>query len=152
MLEALKRQTYKNIEIIVVDNKSDDGTLEVAKQFTEKVFDRGPERSAQRNFGIIDKSEGEYVIYLDADMVPSKNLIESCVEELCKKPSLGALYIPEMIIGKSIFTTIRAFERQYYSGTPIDAVRFFKKSEFLKVGGLILRILQLVASRIGIWT
>jgi probable beta-1,3-galactosyltransferase len=37
-LESIKNQTYKNIEIIVVDNNSTDNTKEIAKKFTQKVI------------------------------------------------------------------------------------------------------------------
>jgi len=40
------------IEIIVVDNNSTDRTKEIAARYTEKVYNFGPERSAQRNFGV----------------------------------------------------------------------------------------------------
>ena len=50
-LQSIQNQTYKAIEIIVVDNFSKDETKRIAKKFTKKVFDKGPERSAQRNLG-----------------------------------------------------------------------------------------------------
>lgn len=50
-LESIKNQMYTNIELIVVDNNSTDKTKEIAWRYTDKVFNKGPERSAQRNFG-----------------------------------------------------------------------------------------------------
>lgn len=40
------------MEIIVVDNNSSDSTVKIAKEFTDKVYNKGPERSAQGNFGV----------------------------------------------------------------------------------------------------
>lgn len=53
-LKNIKAQTYPQdkIEIIVVDNNSSDKTKEIAKEYTDKVYNCGPERSAQRNFGV----------------------------------------------------------------------------------------------------
>ena len=42
-LRSIKEQSYKNIEIIVVDNNSIDDTKESAKKYTDKVFNFGPE-------------------------------------------------------------------------------------------------------------
>ena len=49
-LNSCINQSYKNIEIIVVDNNSTDSTKEIAKRYTDKVFNIGPERTAQKKF------------------------------------------------------------------------------------------------------
>ena len=51
-LLSIKEQTYSNIEIILVDNNSNDKTIEIALNFTSKIFNKGLERSAQRNYGM----------------------------------------------------------------------------------------------------
>jgi glycosyltransferase involved in cell wall biosynthesis len=136
-LESIKNQTYpKNrIEIIVVDNNSTDRTKEIAKKYTKLVFDKGPERSAQRNSGI-KRAKGEYILFLDADMSLSPKIIEECVKKFKdNKSELVGLYIPERILGDSYWCKVRDFERSFYNGTVIDAVRFFPKYIWEKVGG-----------------
>jgi glycosyltransferase involved in cell wall biosynthesis len=39
-LVSIKNQAYENIEIIVVDNYSTDGTYEIAGKYTTKVFQK----------------------------------------------------------------------------------------------------------------
>ena len=53
-LKSVKNQNYpqNKIEIIVVDNNSIDKTKQIALRYTDKVYNFGPERSAQRNFGV----------------------------------------------------------------------------------------------------
>lgn len=131
-LESLKSQNYENIEIIVVDNNSTDKTKEIAKKYTKKVYNKGPERSVQRNFGMIEKSEGKFVMFLDADMILSPLAIESCINSIKDN---AALHIPEIVLGKSFFSKVRRFERTFYNGTVIDGARFFLKSAFVKVKG-----------------
>ena len=133
-LKSIVEQTYKSIEIIVVDNNSSDRTKEVAQEFTDKIFDFGPERSAQRNLGMISVAEGEYVVYVDADMLLTPNLVSVCVDAM-REHKYSALYIPEIVLGETFFAKIRRFERLFYDGTPIDATRFFLKSDFVKTGG-----------------
>src|SRR3989344_2303125 len=79
-LESLKEQTYPQdkLEIIVVDNFSTDKTIKIAKKYTDNVFQTGPERSAQRNYGH-QQAKGKYLLYLDADMVVSPKVITQCV-------------------------------------------------------------------------
>lgn len=132
-LRSISAQSFKNIELIVVDNSSEDKTVEIAKKHGAKVYTKGAERSSQRNYGA-HVSSGEFLLYLDADMILSPNVVKECVEE-CGVGGVDAVYIPERIIGKGFWTKVRDFERSFYTGTVIDAVRFIRKSLFNRVGG-----------------
>jgi len=136
-IKSVLNQTYsqKNIEIIVVDNNSTDKTKEIANKYTKLIFNKGPERSAQRNFGLIEKSKGEHLLYLDADMTLGTKLIENCVLELADNKSIVALHISEIVCGEKYFSKVRRFERSFYDGTVIDGARFFRKEILQKVGG-----------------
>lgn len=133
-LESIKIQSWNNTETIVVDNNSTDKTQQIAAEYTHKVFTKGPERSAQRNYGMIDRAEGEYVIYIDADMILAPTLIEACVMYI-RQTNAVALHIPEIVLGKNYFSQVRRFERSFYDGTPIDGARFFRRSIFIRAGG-----------------
>lgn len=133
-IKSILEQSYKNIEIIVVDNNSSDKTKEIALKYTDNVFDKGPERSAQRNYGMIDKSSGEYVMFIDADMILSPDVIENCIR-LTETENIDALWIPEIVLGNNFFSKCRRFERTFYNGTVIDGARFFRKNIFVEVGG-----------------
>lgn len=136
-LKSIVFQTYpkENIEIIVVDNSSTDKTKEISQKFTNKVFDKGPERSAQRNYGMLEKSSGEYLMFLDADMILSPDVIEKCVKKMEGAKDVVGIYISEVVLGKSYFSRVRRFERSFYDGTIVDGVRFIKKTAFEKIGG-----------------
>lgn len=133
-LLSIREQTYKNIEIIVVDNKSADRTKELAGRYTDLVFDKGPERSAQRNYGMIDVAKGGYVMFVDADMIFAPRLVESCLRTI-EAGDFAALHIPEIILGSNYFSRVRRFERSFYDGTVVDGARFFRKDAFVKAGG-----------------
>jgi len=135
-LNSIKNQTYSEIEIIVVDNYSDDSTRKIAKNYNVNFFHFGPERSAQRNFGA-KKSQGEYLFFMDADMELTKKVVENCVERI-KKENLDGVVIPEESKWINFWGKVKAFERSFYSekGDPVtDAARFFKKSIFIKIRG-----------------
>ena len=133
-IKAVQSSTHQNLEVIVVDNSSSDGTSDVALTYTNKVFDKGPERSAQRNFGMIECAEGKYVIYLDADMIISPQLLDDCLK-MIEKTNCVALHIHERILGRGYWSKVRDFERSFYSGTSIDGARFFDRQHFAAVGG-----------------
>lgn len=134
LLESIKSQSYKDIEIILVDNNSTDKTVQIARKFTKKVFNKGPERSVQRNFGV-KKARGEYALILDADMVLTKNVLKDLVETV-RKDKYKAMVIPEKSFGIGFWAKCKAFEREFYVGEEsIEAARFFKRSIFLKFDG-----------------
>ncbi|MFZ5366171.1 MAG: glycosyltransferase [Patescibacteria group bacterium] len=142
-LESLKHQTYPQdkIEIIVVDNNSNDKTKEIAKKFTKRVYNlpglekmkkiKNP-RAVQLNFGV-KKSRGELIFFPDADMTFEERLVEEAAN-LIGKNNFDALFIPEEVTGKGLFGKIRNFERSFYNGTCIDALRIVKRGLFLKAG------------------
>ncbi len=138
LLESTKKQSYPNVEIILVDNNSSDNTIKIARKYNQvKIYNFGPERSSQRNYGA-KKSKGKYLLFLDADMQLSPNVVNECVERIESDKKVGALEIPEISIASSFWEKVKAFERSFYNeaGDPItDAARFYKKEVFEKANG-----------------
>jgi glycosyltransferase involved in cell wall biosynthesis len=118
----------------VVDNYSEDKTKEYALAFTDLVFNKGPERNAQRNFGMLDVASGQYLMWIDADMILSPTLIFDCYK-LIIETDFVALYIPEVIIGCKFWSRARRFERGFYDNTVIDGTRFISADAFFEAGG-----------------
>lgn len=86
----------------------------------------GLERSAQRNIGI-KKATGDIIIWLDSDQTLSEGLVDE-IKDLIRC-GYTAIYIPEIIVARSFFGAIRAFERTFYVGTAIDVPRAVLRSE-----------------------
>ena len=61
-------------------------------------------------------------------------LLKECVEK-CERTNKCALYVAEQIVGEGFWIKVRNFERSFYTGTVIDAVRFIRRDLFLQVGG-----------------
>jgi len=132
-LQSIKNQTYKNIEIIVVDNHSTDETKAIARRYTSKIYNKGPERSAQRNFGA-KKSKGEYLLFIDSDMELNRKVIEECVRKIQDRKA-AAIIIPEESFGESFWAQCKKLEKSFYLGVEwIEAARFFDREIFFDVG------------------
>lgn len=141
-LRSIKDQSYKNIELIVVDNNSSDETKKIAKKYTRYVFNKSPERSAQRNYGV-KQSSGEYVLIIDSDMQLTEDVVTACVEAAIKNPNLGALIIPEESFGTGLWAQCKKLERSFYVGVDwIEAARFFNKKTYLEAGGFDERMVS----------
>ena len=134
-LRSLKHQTFANFEIIIVDNYSTDRTLQIASKFTNKVFEKGKERSVQRNFGLT-KARGQYILSLDADMTLEDKILEQCYQKLRNNHQLAGIIINEVSIGKSFLARIKALEKKLTTGEELlEAARFFRKKDLLAIGG-----------------
>lgn len=85
LLDSLVYQTQKNFEVIVVDGKSKDRTVRLAKSYGNKLpilsVVVSPKASLpyQRNFGAT-YAKGEWLVFVDADGVFLSNFIERCEE------------------------------------------------------------------------
>jgi len=136
ILNSLEKQTYKDIEVIVVDDGSSDATVAIAEKYDQvKVYKRPHrERSIQRNFGA-EKSNGAYVLFLDCDMILLPEVISECVNLATSNNYVGII-IPEKSIGEGYWAKVKELERGWYEGdSSIEAERFFLKKTFIAVGG-----------------
>lgn len=87
-LESLLNQTYKNIEIILVDDGSIDDSVLICKKYANKYknvilieLENNKGVSYARNVGI-KKSNGNYIVFVDSDDKISKNTIEILYKEI----------------------------------------------------------------------
>ena len=105
LLDSLENSTYKDLDV--------------------RIINRGKERSVQRNMGIVEAAGSNAFLILDSDQSVSPALIAECVSLV--EQGFSCVYIPEIIVVKSFFGKIRAFEREFYTGTAVDVPRFVTK-------------------------
>lgn len=83
-ISSLIEQTYKKIEIILVNDGSTDGSLEVCRKWEKK--DSRIRLYSNPNYGVsytrnyaIHKSEGEFIVFVDSDDIVSENYIATLI-------------------------------------------------------------------------
>ena len=133
-LDSIKGQTYKNIEIFVIDSFSSDNTSEIASRFNATIFLLDSERARAKNFGI-SKASGEFLLFVDSDMILQPNVVEECVRIWSANRKIVAVIIPEHSIGSGFWVRVRDFERNLYKGSKVESPRFFVKKFVSQVGG-----------------
>jgi glycosyltransferase involved in cell wall biosynthesis len=133
-LASIKQQTYKHVELIVVDRDSTDTTKEIAKRFADHVFNKEPERSAQVNYGV-KKAKGEFVYKVDSDFILEPAVIQQCVERISKGFDAVVVHnTPDTRV--SWIAKIRKFEVDMYKyDLTHSSARFVRKSAYEKIGG-----------------
>lgn len=89
LLKSVKKQSFKDYEIIVADNNSKDKTRKIAKGHGCKIV-FGDTPSIARNNGA-KVSKGEYLLFLDSDVILfDKDFLQKIIKEIQeKKVSIG---------------------------------------------------------------
>jgi glycosyltransferase involved in cell wall biosynthesis len=132
-LASIEGQTYKNVEVIVVDNSSSDATREIASEHGCVLLTMGPERSAQRNHGA-RVATGAHLLFIDSDMTLEPRIVADCVDAVAS--GAEAVIIPEVSFGEGFWARCKRLERSCYIGDDdIEAARFYARDLFFDVGG-----------------
>ncbi len=127
------RDQSEPCELIVVDNFSSDDTLAIAQRYADQVFSKGPERSAQRNYGLL-KANGAVVGFIDSDMRLEPDVVAHALSRI-DSGDLGVV-VPEYTVGTTYWARVRAFERAMYLGVSgVEAARFFPRNLVVELGG-----------------
>jgi glycosyltransferase involved in cell wall biosynthesis len=142
-LSSVRAQTFPQIELIVVDGFSSDRTVDLARAFTERVYRYGPDQAKRRVFGAPQQrnygasmASGDYIYYLDVDMVLPRGLVEECVD-VTVGSDLHAVIVPERSFGLGFWAKAKALERACYLGDDfVEAPRFVRRDVWEMLGGL----------------
>lgn len=147
ILKSLADQKEKNFEVVIVDARSEDKTKEVALDFNGKIplkFFEVSKRnvSFQRNYGA-SKAEGQYLIFLDADIGIASSLTKNVKQIIGKKK--GLVFIPYMLPEESnkldmelVFNFVNfLIDVSQNVGKPLAAggSMIFEKDFFYRIGG-----------------
>lgn len=91
-LNSILNQTYKNIEVIIIDDGSTDNSYKILQEFQNKdkrIILLQQDNSGQgvaRNKGI-EVSKGKYIFFVDSDDKVTENMVEEMVLEIEKTNS-----------------------------------------------------------------
>ena len=93
-LSAIEKQTYKNIEINIIDGNSKDNTINIARQFGVTNIHSCPGGLLQARHEGVKLARGDYVLLLDSDQVLEPDTVERSIRWL-EDNSLDMLILEE---------------------------------------------------------
>ena len=144
-LESLKNQTYRNFEILVVDDGSTDNTFLIAKnmEFSEKgrkliaITKENQGKAEALNYGI-EMAKGELILSVDADSKLSPDAIELMVGYF-DDPKVGA-------VAGSVYVT-----NQNTMWTKLQALEYIQGLNLVRNGQAFLKLVNIIPGPIGMF-
>ena len=144
-IESVLESTYKNLELIIVDDCSIDNTVAIAKSYeskdsrvrvyvNEKNLGDYPNRNKASGY-----AAGEFILYTDSDDMLLKESIEKCVQLMISYPEVNfGIYYPEEGIDTAYsIPSISAIRKQYFQSPYLQVGPggiFTRRSFFERVG------------------
>ncbi len=124
LLESLCRQTFKDFEVVVVEDGSTEKCDTVCQSYADRLpvnyfFKSNSGPGPSRNYGA-ERSQGDYLIILDSDVIVPDNHLEAIKQELDKAPA-DAFGGPD---------------RAHTSFTPIQKAINYSMTSFFTTGGI----------------
>lgn len=92
-IESVLNQTYKDIELVVVDDGSNDNTRKIVEKYKDVIYiyQENKGQGSARNLGI-EVSKGEYLAFLDSDDLYAPDKIEKQLKILLKNNNIDVVY------------------------------------------------------------
>lgn len=139
-IESVVNQSYKNIEIILVNNCSTDkDTITLLKRLSNlyKVVESEIKGLAQARNDGIQEASGEFILPLDADDLLKPDFVKRCIHLFQEKPELSLVRTHIELFGKKKGTII--FEEYLFAKllarNLMTATSMFKKRDWERIGG-----------------
>ena len=118
-LESIIKQTYRNIEIIIINDGSTDNSEDIIEQYKDKdsriniIKQKNLGVSYSRNIGI-NAATGDYIMFVDSDDIIIENYIEQMMDIL-KKDKLDIIKssYKKFNNNTSIYTNVSFFKENY---------------------------------------
>ena len=139
LLKSIKKQKFKDYEIIVSDAKSKDKTQSIAKKYGCKIVEGGFPSKGRNNGAKV--AGGDIFLFLDADTKLTKNFLKENLKEFFEKNLVVASPIP-IPISKKIIDKVLSWVYikymltvQYFSPNGTGFCIFCKQEVFKKIKG-----------------
>ncbi|MGH8874372.1 MAG: glycosyltransferase family 2 protein [Acidimicrobiia bacterium] len=133
-LSSPRGQTRPDIEWLVVDNCSTEGTTRVARRLADRVIEWGPERSAQGNHDVAFGS-AEFCLFLDRDLCLEPGVAGQAVGASDQDSGFGVLVVPGLAFGEGFWAACRVLEKRLYLGArEVEAAHACERDVFEESG------------------
>jgi len=134
---------YELIELIIVDGYSEDRTVDIIQGILKKARIKSKIFREDKGLGyarqiVVDNAKGDYIIWVDGDMMLPKNYVKKLVEFMKKHPEVGVAKGKQSLKGGNLLATFEACSRAV--GKMVDYQSEKARLKSLGTSGSIYRI------------
>lgn len=127
-LDSVFNQSYKDYEVIVVNDGTKDKSMDIVKNYNVKIINQENQGlSAARNMGV-KNANGSYLIFLDSDDYWESNLLEEINKSLINNPDVVRFQIQDVIDDN----IIKFPEKEFTDLNGIDAFNSIVKYHYVE--------------------
>lgn len=88
-LDSIVNQTYKDLQVVIVDDGSKDNSLSICREYADKyefieVYHQGNAGVASARNALLDKARGDYTIFIDSDDWIELDMIEGLLHYIAE--------------------------------------------------------------------
>lgn len=128
-LDSIKKQTFSNYEVIIVNDGCTDDSMAIAKKYPYKIVNTKHNGvSAARNIGV-KKAKGEYLVFIDSDDFIEKDLLKKLAENLENNPDLVRFQVQTIDDNKNIK---KYMEQPFFNKTGEEAFTLISQYHFVE--------------------
>ena len=129
-LDSIKKQTFKDYEVIIVNDGTKDNSMEIAKEYPYKIVNQKNQGlSVARNTGV-KQATGEYLIFIDSDDYIEKDLLKKINNSLKNNPDVVRYQIKEVYENE---INEQKFNEKYFNNkTGEEAFKLISKYHFVE--------------------
>ncbi|MDR2465254.1 MAG: glycosyltransferase, partial [Streptococcaceae bacterium] len=139
-LLSIENQTYKNIELVLIDDGSSDLSWKLIEDFQKTsrlkvsfIFQENKGLSAVRNRGIKEAS-GEYVYFLDSDDAVQSDLFEKIAERIMKDELEVIFFDGEVFVEEGVESP---YKEDFYRHKVMDVTQAYSTEEYYGLGKVL---------------
>ena len=129
-LKSVMNQTFKDYEVIVVNDGTKDNSMDIVKKYDVKVIEQKNQGlSAARNTGV-KHAKGDYLIFLDSDDSWNKDLLKELSKSIKNNPDVVRFQIQETYENSD---DVKPFNEQSFEGkNGVEAFKIISSYHFIE--------------------